>query len=115
MRGWRDSHPNANSNGDAHGNCYSYTYCDCDGNANAYANRNSKRYTQAYSNTAGSTDASAAPNSVARLESLTRELASKPRESPAGLRKRDRVAHVLAYGFRKAKPKWTPKAQNIRD
>jgi hypothetical protein len=54
---------NATSNSDANTNCYTNgdSQCDSDSNTDAYANRNSKRYTEGYSNTPGSTHAIASP------------------------------------------------------
>lgn len=55
--------PDANTNG----NAYSYSYSDrntnsdSNGNTHSYANRNPKRYTQAYSDAPAQTDASASP------------------------------------------------------
>jgi len=63
--GNRDSNRNANCYGDGSSN--RNAYCDTDSNAychsntNAYTNGNAEHYTEAYSNTAGSPDATASP------------------------------------------------------
>ena len=77
-----NSHAHADSNAHGHGNSYAHAdsnaYCNCPRKPDAYTNRNSKRYTQAYSNPATSANSRAAP--VARIEVVkagTREKTSR--------------------------------------
>jgi hypothetical protein len=56
-----NSDGHCDSNRDADSNTNSNAYCYCHSNPDGYIDRNSKLYTQGYSDTAGSTDASAAP------------------------------------------------------
>ena len=77
-----NSHAHADSNAHGHGNSYAHAdsnaYCNCPRKPDAYTDRNSKRYTQAYSNPATSANSRAAP--VARIEVVkagTREKTSR--------------------------------------
>ena len=75
-------HADGHANTDGHGNSYAHAdsnaYCNCPRKPDAYTDRNSKRYTQAYSNPATSANSRAAP--VARIEVVkagTREKTSR--------------------------------------
>ena len=73
-----DGHTNTDAHADSYAHADSNAYCNCPRKPDAYTNRNSKRYTQAYSNPATSANSRAAP--VARIEVVkagTREKTSR--------------------------------------
>ena len=73
-----DGHTNTDAHADSYAHADSNAYCNCPRKPDAYTNRNSKRYTQAYSNPATSANSRAAP--VARIEvvkAVTREKTSR--------------------------------------
>jgi hypothetical protein len=67
-----DSHTNTDGNADGHGNSYAHADsnadCNCPRKPDAYTDRNSKHYTQAYSNPATSANSGAAPVVAGRAD-----------------------------------------------
>lgn len=73
-----DGHTNTDGHGNSYAHADSNADCNCPRKPDAYTNRNSKRYTQAYSNPATSVHSRAAP--VVRIEvvkAVTREKTSR--------------------------------------
>jgi hypothetical protein len=63
-----NSHAHAHGNADGYAHADSNAYCNCPRKPDAYTNRNSKHYTQAYSNPATSANSGAAPVVAGRAD-----------------------------------------------